>query len=206
MRRFLDSLLTRASQRQSTLLILLVLASLLVLRAEAAPGAHGPDGEHLDQKAASTSGAVRPRLEAHTELFELVAERDGQQLTVLIDRYETNEPVLTGTLEIESGAIKASARFQPESGAFVVTDKTLLAALATPGEHALVFTLMTGNDADLLDGTLVVADPDAAGHGHRHSHVAEAMAWGLLVLALLAVGVFWIKRRRQARALSGRSV
>jgi len=204
MKRFLEFALMLSCRQQLTFPVFLVLATLSAVPAAAAPGAHGPDGEHLDLNAPSVSGAVRPRLEAHTELFELVAERDGQQLTVLIDRYETNEPVLTGTLEVESGGISASASFQPESGAFVVTDKAMLAALATPGEHALVFTLLTGDDADLLDGTLVVVDPEAAGHGHGHWHVGEILAWALLVLTLLAGGVFWIRRRHLAQASFGR--
>ena len=43
------------------------------------PGAHGPNGEHLDGPVAATSGngSATPRLEAHSEDFELVATLGG---------------------------------------------------------------------------------------------------------------------------------
>ena len=122
-----------------------------------APGAHGPNGEHLDEKTQSTAGAALPRVEAKSELFELVAQLKRGELSILVDRYETNEPVLNAKLDVESGTLKATAAFRAEAGDYVVTDAALLTALATPGEHALVFTLVAGIDADLLDGTLVTA-------------------------------------------------
>jgi hypothetical protein len=57
--------------------------------ARAAPGAHGPNGEHLDSPAATRTASALPRVEAKSEAFELVAElRDGA-LVILVDRYAT---------------------------------------------------------------------------------------------------------------------
>ena len=68
----------------------------LALPAAASPGAHGPNGEHLDGPAAALAGGAAPRIETFTEAFELVGRLSGGELSVLVDRYETNEPVLNG--------------------------------------------------------------------------------------------------------------
>ena len=189
----------------------------------AGPGAHGPNGEHLDGPAASGTASALPRLEAQTEAFELVATLQAGELSVLTDRYETNEPVLNAVLEVESGGIKAKAVFRADQGDYAINDAKLLALLRSPGEHALVFTLTAGAESDLLDGTLVTAAGAAAGsnNGHDHGqgapgHGPESAAWagaGVAGLALVgAIGAIgaaviaalrWRQRRRHASKLQG---
>lgn len=180
----------------------------------AAPGAHGPNGEHLDGPATTYAASALPRLEAKSEAFELVAELRAAELAIVVDRYETNEPVLGARLDVESGGMKAVAAFRAEQGDYAVTDAALLKALAAPGEHGLVFTLVAGAESDLLDGTLVssaAAAAAAADHGHAHGdhghdHTLEYVAWGVggaLVLGL-AGGYVWRRRRAdKAVALKG---
>lgn len=184
---------------------LLVCSNTFVL---AAPGAHGPDGEHLDGPTTMRAASALPRVEAKSEAFELVAELRASELAIIVDRFETNEPVLGARLEVESGPLKAVAAFRAEQGDYVVTDAAMLKALAAPGEHGLVFTLLAGKEADLLDGTLVttaggVAARDAHGHGHGgddhgHDHALERAAWiGAGVAALGLIGaVAWRRQRR----------
>jgi hypothetical protein len=195
--------------------IAFALALLLATRpASAGPGAHGPDGEHLDAPPAMRSAAALPRVEAHTDAFELVAELRAGELVILVDRYASNEPVLGATLEVESGALKATAAFRADQGDYVVTDAALLKALAAPGEHGMVFTLMAGPDSDLLDGTLVSGAGRAAnaaasgdhdhahdddGHGPGQSHAPERTVWigaGAAALGLIG-GIAWWRRRRR---------
>ena len=104
----------------------------------AGPGAHGPNGEHLDGPTTVRAVAALPRVEAQTEAFELVAELRASELSILVDRYASNEPVLGARLDVESGAFKAVAAFRAEQGDYVATDAALLKALAAPGEHGLV--------------------------------------------------------------------
>jgi hypothetical protein len=176
----------------------------------AAPGAHGPNGEHLDAPAAAAgAGPALPRVDAQTDAFELVATLHAGELSVLIDRFATNEPVLGASLEVESGGLKAKATFHADQGDYAVDDAKLLALLRQPGEHALVFTLVAGTDSDLLDGTLkTTAGATAAGghghdhddHGHGHDHTLERAAWiggGVAALGLLGA-VLW-RRQRNAR-------
>jgi hypothetical protein len=160
-------------------------------------------------------------METATEAFELVALLRTSELVILVDRYETNEPVLDAQLEVESGTLKAVAAFRADQGDYVVTDGALLKALAQPGEHALVFTLVAGQDSDLLDGTLVTAGGavvahdghghghddhgDAHGHGHAHGHGLERAAWiaGGLVTLCLVGGIAWWRQRSGAAAKAG---
>lgn len=207
------------------LVLALILAlAISVLPAVAAPGAHGPNGEHLDEKstAAATTGASAPRLEAHTEQFELVATLYDSELSILVDRYASNEPVLGAKLEIEVGGVTALAPFRADHGDYTSTDPQLLQLLKTPGQHALVFTLTAGPDSDLLDGTLGTAGGDAAA-AHDHAHATGAAhdhdddhdqglgllrskrfwaATGLAGLALLG-GAWWWRRRTAAAGSLG---
>ena len=194
---------------------------LLVMSAPvlAAPGAHGPNGEHLDAPTAVRAASALPRVEANTEAFELIAELRAGEMTILFDRYASNEPVLGAKLEVESGLLKSVATFRAEQGDYVVTDPALLKALAAPGEHGLVFTLVAGADSDLLDGTLFSArggalattpagDPARRNGDHENGngHGIERAAWiGAAAAALgLIGGVAWRRqRRRNAIQLQG---
>lgn len=190
----------------------------------AAPGAHGPNGEHLDGPTTMRATSALPRVEAKSEAFELVAELRAAELVVMIDRYASNEPVLGAKLEVESGSLKAVAAFRAEQGDYVVTDAAMLKTLAATGEHPLVFTLLAGQDSDLLDGTLVnaaggrPASTTAAAkgdhgharggddHGDDHHHKMERAAWiggGVAALGLVGGIAWWRQRRRVAGKLQG---
>ena len=187
------------------------MAALIALSAplvQASPGAHGPNGEHLDAPTAAVSGKASPRIEAKSELFELVGTLAGGELSLLIDRFATNEPLLKADVEVESGGLKAKAKFHADIGDFSVDDATLLKKLSAPGEHALVITVLAGADTDLLDGVLrVTAAVSDAGHGHAHDEGEQpdqehgfrwkrwALGAGVLLLGL--GGLAW--RRRQAQ-------
>ncbi len=189
----MNTVLNRCASRHllaAAAMALLLIAHPFVI---AGPGAHGPNGEHLDGPTAMRPASALPRVEAKSEAFELVAELRASELVIVIDRFESNEPVLGAQLEVESGALKAVATFRAEQGDYAVTDAALLKALAAPGEHALVFTLVAGKDSDLLDGTLVrgegggsrdgsgggagsaaAAATGAAKDDHAHAHGSDA--------------------------------
>lgn len=173
--------------------------ALFLSTAVAAPGAHGPNGEHLDAPAGAASGSAAPRIEAKSEAFELVGQLQGGELSILINRFETNEPVLNASVEVESGNQKAKAPFHADHGDYAVADAAFMNVLSKPGSHPLVITVTAGNDADLLEGALNVPeqahDRDHDGFGWR--------AWTLAGLAgLLAAAIVWrFWRRRRARSV-----
>ena len=176
-------------------LYLFLIAALAIAPAQASPGAHGPNGEHLDGPAASASGGAVPRVETFSEAFELVGQLSGGELSVLIDRYETNEPVLKGQLEVEYQGLKAKATFHPDLGDYAIDDAKLLKALSAPGKHALLFTLVAGEESDLLEGTLEVAAEQA--HAPHATPVWQWLLGAVLLVAIIASAV--AGRRRMKR-------
>lgn len=173
------------------------LAALLALPTFAGPGAHGPNGEHLDGPAQSATPSALPRLEAVSESFELVATLGGGELSILVDRFDSNEPVLDAKVEVDADGRKAVARFHGDHGDYAIDDPAFVQALERPGEHALVFTIAAGAQADLLDGTLRVA-PAGAPHEHAPALSRPLAATGAALLLAAAAGVFFLRRRRAA--------
>ncbi len=172
------------------------------LQGWAGPGAHGPNGEHLDTAQTSVVGArqASPRFEAKSDLFELVGTLTGGELSILMDRFDTNEPVLKAQVEIESGGLKAVAKFHDDIGDYSVDDPAMLKKLLTPGEHPLVITILAGKDSDLLDAVLLV---EAMGGGD-HAHGIHWERWGLGGLGVLAlVGIAGARLRRQRSRMKG---
>lgn len=168
----------------------------------AGPGAHGPGGEHLDAPgghAASTT--ARPRIETRSELFELVGYLGEGELSVMINRFETNEPVLNAQVDVATGASKATAKFHGDHGDYAVDDAAFLKQVSVPGEHPLIFTIVAGNESDLLEGILAVASAPTETHGSEHSHALEytLIAAGALSL-VVAVVVLWRRRARRRTA------
>jgi hypothetical protein len=184
--------------------VLLCIFVAIAPQAWAAPGAHGPNGEHLDGPATGAANASQaPRFEANTETFEMVGRLQGGELTMMVNRFESNEPVLQATVEVAFGKLKAKAQFHADMGDFSVDDAAMLKALQVPGDHALVITIRAGKDTDLLDAVLKVAAPAAAhGHGHDHTdwrHLAADIAIGLGGLAAVGGAVMFYVRKRRAR-------
>jgi hypothetical protein len=169
--------------------------------ASAGPGAHGPNGEHLDGPAPVLSaGASVPRVEAKSESFELVARIEAGAFSILIDRYDTNEPVLDAQVEVEVGPRKQKAVFRREQGDYFVADPALVKLLSSAGSHTLVFTVNAGKESDLLDATMSVSDAGTGnGAGHApYTSIAALIGGGVLVVG--AAGAF-MRRRRAARTI-----
>ena len=196
---------------------LLFIGSLLMTQlAMAAPGAHGPNGEHLDAPGTgSTVADVTPRTETFTENFELVARLYSTELSVLVDDYNTNAPVLNATLELEVGDLKGTAVFHEDAGDYAFDNPAMLALLQKPGDHELIFTLSTPTQSDLLLATLnsTGAATEHVEHGHPHhddhehdghGHIEELFhspyAW--LALALVLGLLVLIVQRIRSRASS----
>ena len=182
--------------------------------ASAAPGAHGPGGEHLDSPTATAASATatRPRMEAATDQFELVAVLGGGELSILIDRFASNEPVLGAQVQVEIDTLKANAAFHADHGDYSVDDAAMLKKLAQPGEHAVVVTVLAGTESDLLDGTLVVAPASPPGtHGAGGGDAAQRqpqaragwLAAGAVLLVALGATVWRHRRRQRPAALQG---
>jgi hypothetical protein len=167
---------------------------------QAAPGAHGPDGQHLDATAPPASGnAGAPRFEAWTETFEMVGRLQDGKLTLFINRFETNEPVLEATVELETADVKVTAPFRAELGDYAVDDKAFIETLSRPGRHSLVVLVVAGADSDLMDATLTVPPTSDAGtHDHGHAWWERpGVTYAALGLTTVLVAVWLLARRRR---------
>lgn len=155
--------------------------------------AHGDEDHGEGAKPAEITSAA-PRAEAQTDLFELVAIPHNGRLTIYVDRFASNQPVSEAEVEIESGKWKAVAKAL-EGGAYQVAAPQF----AAPGSYPLVFTVTAGDDADLIETTLVIGEAaSATTPGNLPSR------WGWLSAALIAVAVAvaagLLKRRHSARS------
>ena len=174
-----------------------ILMALMPVLTWAGPGAHGPNGEHLDSPKTDNLMQAGLRIEANSDIFELVATLAGGELSIFIDRFVTNEPLLQAQVEVESGALKAQAKFRAEIGDYRIDDPAMLQKLSTPGEHPLVITVIAGKDSDLLDAVLRVPATLAADDHHFHW---EWWALGALAtLVLLGIAVARLRNQRQRR-------
>lgn len=159
--------------------------------------AHG-DEPHGDAPHAPPPATVTgPRFEAATEMFELVGRLDDGALTLWLNRFATGEPVAGAAIELELDTLKAQASYRAAQGDYVVTDAAFVAALAAPGQHALVLTVNAGDEADLLDGTVAIAAPAPAEAGAAASPALVRLGGGAL-LVLAAAGLAFVWRRRQS--------
>lgn len=178
---------------------------LLPLAGHAGPGAHGPDGQHLDGPAnAVGQSSASPSVEAKTDLFELVGKLVGGKFSILIDRFATNEPLLNAKVEVESGSLKASAKFHEDTGDYAIDDPAFLKAISLPGAHPLIFTVVSGDESDLLDGTLTIGvAQDGQSHLRDHTFlgVPRSIVIGLGVAGLLLVGGVYVRRRVKRNSL-----
>lgn len=178
-------------------LLFLTLLATLPLSLAASPGAHGPNGEHLDGPPASAAGSDgRPRAEGFSELFEFVAHLEKDALTMMMNVYETNEPVDGADVEVEFSGIKEKAKFDPATGVYRFDDAKLIAALSVPGKHPLTFNVTKGDDFDIVPGTLDVSE-------HAHEHAGGALRWWLLGVGLLLAAAIVVYLRRTRRRLAG---
>jgi len=182
----------------------------------AAPGAHGPNGEHLDIPAgAAVAGDSAPQFETMSEFLEITGHlhTDSQQLRLYINHFDDSEPVVDAGTEVEvqvllpSGDITAEAPLDKAEGAYVVSDKKLLEALQVAGEYPLMLTVIgpegSRYGSDLLEAKLHVpqtgeADAATSQEGSWLARVPLSV-WlvltAVLALRLLADALRWGRQR-----------
>ena len=134
-----------------------------------------------------------PSAEAHSLDFELVAQLQGDTLTVYLDRYSDNQPVSEASIEVASAAFSATlAAVAPG------TYQASAAPLNHPGQHELLFTVLAGEQSDLLDARLNVSPaPAAEPLAGKLSSVWLGAAVALLAVLLLG----WLAWRRQPQVV-----
>jgi cobalt-zinc-cadmium efflux system membrane fusion protein len=158
-----------------------VLFSVFIAAAPASMAHEGHDHEAAPVAAASSSAL---RTEAVSAAFELVAVRQGGELRIWLDRFETNKPVTGASIEVETPAGPAKAVAAPD-GTYTLPAPWAL----TPGRYELIFTVTDGADVDLLTSALEVPSQAATVPA---AAAARPMAALFEPTSIAAAGVFGI--------------
>lgn len=172
-------------------LCLLVAMTLVIL--PNSPAWAGPGHDHGDE-APTTTSAASPRFEAHSDLFEVVGVVDGDLLIITVDRYDGNAPVLQAKLELESGATKLMAKFNPATADYSVPS----AAFKNHGTYPIALTVTAGKETDLLAGELTISDANAGSNAHAHALPWRLTAGIAAAILLLFAGLYVWRRRAHA--------
>jgi len=160
------------------------------------PAAAGAHEGHDDATPAAPSlaGTDVARVEAQSDLFEIVGVVKDGVLTLYLDRFATNEPVVDAKIDVEAGSAKGAAQANPDG-----TYSFRHASLSQPGQFPVTLTIVAGADSDLLTGDLVIVDPDAA-KSHATASFNRRWPWAVVGALLLAVAaVAWRLRRQRAQ-------
>jgi membrane fusion protein, heavy metal efflux system len=143
--------------------------------------------------ASGLPGANVPRIEAQSDLFEVVGVVQHGVMMLFLDRFATNEPVVDAKIDIEVGSLKGSAQGNGDG-----TYSFKHATLTQPGQLPVTFTITAGRDSDLLAADLVIAYPDGAAAHATADPWWKRWRWigvGSVVLAG-AVLAWWSRRKR----------
>ena len=144
------------------------------------------DDDEGDSPAASPTAPPDPRIAVESEDFELVGVAKGEQLTIYLDRFADDQPVVGATIEVDAGdGQTVTATAAGDDGVYTAAAPWV----AQPGRHDLVFTVRSDQGADLLAGTLGIPAPEAGGlahvsflEGHPSFGVVGAFVLGLLTM------------------------
>ncbi|MFY8352511.1 hypothetical protein AAEU29_18350 [Pseudoalteromonas sp. SSM20] len=173
------------------ILALLLLSFVFITKAVASPGAHGPNGEHLDTRT-KAAASTNPKFESFTETFELAGELLENQLVIYLHDFKTNTPIADASIDLELGEMAASAEFSAQLQAYIVTEQTLLTQLKQAGLHEIVMTILTEENGDLLVANLenhqVIESTDTHENAEHDDHHHD-FPW---LIVLLCIGVFLI--------------
>jgi membrane fusion protein, heavy metal efflux system len=139
---------------------------------------HGHAGE-----SAPISVQTAPRATAESQFFELVAVSDGTKLTIYVDRFESNEPVIGAQVDIETPTGPVTA--EPDGNAYSIDAPWA----SKPGDYELLFTVTAQTDIDFLTGRLTVPEASAppVQNVSSGSGVGAFIAQNLREIALWAI-------------------
>lgn len=181
--------------------VLAAIGAALLLAASVPAVAGGEHGHDHGDAPAAESGKALPTVTAVSESFELVGRLQHDELSILIDRATTTEPVLNAELSVELDGRSAVAPFHADHGDYSLTDAEMLGKLRQVGSKALMFTLVAGAESDLLTGELDVHDeaPTAAVRRYGWQEYAVWIVAALTGLALLTLLLRRLSRLRAAR-------
>lgn len=165
----------------------------LSLIAKASPGAHGPNGEHLDSRNVVLT-SLNPKFETFTESFEMLGVLLESKLVIYLHDFKSNTPVKNASIELESGEFTAAADYSEELGTYSLTDQAMVELLNKTGEHEIVLTVMTEDNGDLLVGNLSNNRVEHTGVEAEEDHHHHFPWWAVTLSLGFFIGGFLLGR------------
>ena len=153
--------------------------------AHASPGAHGPNGEHLETSN-NVVVSANPKFETFTETFELLGELFENQLVIYLHDFKSNVPVEGAAIELESGGLLATIEYSELLQAYTLANQEMFELLSKDGEHEIILTVMTEDSGDLLSANLTNVSSHSTNDNHEEEQHHQVPWWA----ALLSIVVF----------------
>ena len=156
----------------------------------AVASAHEGHNHDKEIKPQSTVAAA-PTLTAVSENYELVATIKGRQMTVYLDQFESNVPVIDADLEFDFSGTVVKATRNPD-GTYVATlPKNIDLKRSLP----VTVTIVAPAGADLLSGDLVIPKFEI--------HSSWSTVWVIAIVAacLIALLLIWLAYKRNPSIL-----
>lgn len=102
--------------------------------------------DHAEEKKPAGPATLTPRLEARAGPFELVAIWRSGELLIYLDRFQTNEPITSAQVTVET----------PDGPKEATLKDSVYRLSAPPGRGSLdlIFTVVDGTASEVLSGTL----------------------------------------------------
>lgn len=158
----------------------------------------GEGHDHGDAKTV-VSAPSAPRFTAVSETLELVGVLNGKQLTLYLDRLDTNMPVKEAQIELELSGVKFAAQKHGED-----EFEVLLPAELKPGVISVTATVTVDKEIDLLAGELDIHSETDVLASKSKNGLQKWLGWVLSFAAALIAMIF-IRKRQQAHQTANRT-
>ncbi len=150
------------------------------------------EGHKHDQEIKPQSNvAAAPTLTAVSENYELVAIVQGRQMTVYLDQFESNAPVLDADLDFDFSGTGVKATRNADGTYSVALPKNIDLKSSIP----VTVTILAAAGPDLLSGDLVIPKLE--------THSSWSAFWVVAVVAacLIALLLIWLAYKRNPSIL-----
>ena len=148
-----------------------------------ASGHEGHEGPEANAVTPAPPGvSLSSRLVARSSDFELVGVARGSTLSIYLDRFADNQPVIGAKLDVEVDGQTMSATAEP-SGIYTLTANWV----AQAGHHDVIVTILSDQGSDLLAGTLEIPSAPAAAGPSGNGGMLSALSIDNILSFLLGM-------------------